>query len=243
MIPDAAYMRAIRRVERGPERRLIPRVQATLQSMGRALLANPTDSLSGHITKLATALERELGPMGQDVAVIEAGQVPVRKEATNLPQGWRRRFAAWVSQHALRAAQNIAATTIELFRDKLNELNAIGGISITELADEIVSFVGSRARSITIARTEVGAASSHSSEIAGQELSAESGVAYDKKWLAAADDRTRETHVAANGQIADQFGFFDIGGSKMAHPHDASQGAPLSEVINCRCVSRRIWKI
>lgn len=243
MISDSAYARKVRTVENASIRRTISRVEACLRAQARALLDNATDTLSGHVLKLATVLEREIAPLGQDIAVIEADQVPVRKESPNLPQGWRRRFGAWVSQHTLNAAQNIAATTISLFRDKLNELNAVGGVNIKDLADEIISFVGSRSRAITIARTEVATASSHSSEIAGQELSAESGVRYDKKWLAAADDRTRDTHVAANGQIADAFGFFEVGGYKMAHPHDASQGAPADEIINCRCLSRRIWKI
>lgn len=84
-------------------------------------------------------------------------------------------------------------------------------------------------RSRMIARTEaVGAANAGSHEGARQ-----SGVVGRKTWLAASDDRTRPTHVSADGQTVDLDKTFAIGASRMKHPGDP-QGGP-AETVNCRC--------
>ena len=57
-----------------------------------------------------------------------------------------------------------------------------------------------------------------------------------KIWDATADARTRETHLAADGQTVSVDESFTIGGSLMEHPGDW-QG-PASERINCRCFMR-----
>lgn len=55
-----------------------------------------------------------------------------------------------------------------------------------------------------------------------------------KEWQTNIDGRERPTHHKANGQrrLIDQP--FDVGGSRMMYPGDAS--APEKERINCRCV-------
>jgi hypothetical protein len=57
-----------------------------------------------------------------------------------------------------------------------------------------------------------------------------------KVWSATMDDRTRDTHVAMNGQTVGINGAFTTpNGFQMMHPHDNSLGAPASETIQCRC--------
>lgn len=57
-----------------------------------------------------------------------------------------------------------------------------------------------------------------------------------KVWNATMDDRTRDTHVAMNGQAVGINGYFTTpSGALMMHPHDNSMGAPASETIQCRC--------
>lgn len=55
-----------------------------------------------------------------------------------------------------------------------------------------------------------------------------------KVWTATLDDRTRDSHWAANGQNVALDGSFTVGGNLMAYPCDMR--APIGETINCRCV-------
>jgi hypothetical protein len=58
-----------------------------------------------------------------------------------------------------------------------------------------------------------------------------------RSWLTIGDGKVREAHAQANGQIRPTGEPFDVGGYKMQYPGDASLGAPLSLIINCRCCS------
>lgn len=57
-----------------------------------------------------------------------------------------------------------------------------------------------------------------------------------KTWRATGDGRTRDSHLAMNGQsVKLREAFTTPDGHKMMHPHDNSLGAPASETIQCRC--------
>lgn len=56
-----------------------------------------------------------------------------------------------------------------------------------------------------------------------------------KEWLATGDERTRDSHKGASGQVKPIDEPFDVGDSKMMHPGDMSLGAPVSEIADCRC--------
>lgn len=87
----------------------------------------------------------------------------------------------------------------------------------------------SNGRAKTIARTETGAAYGFSREEAMQAA----GIRY-KEWLATPDDKCRETHRAADGQVVEIDSAFDVGGSALMYPCDPD--GPPEEIINCRCV-------
>lgn len=54
-----------------------------------------------------------------------------------------------------------------------------------------------------------------------------------KIWQSIIDDRTRPTHLNANGQQRLLNEPFDVGAAQLQWPADA--GGPLEEIINCRC--------
>jgi len=56
-----------------------------------------------------------------------------------------------------------------------------------------------------------------------------------KEWLSTPDERTRPTHVAANGQVRGIDEPFEVGGFEMMQPGDMTLGAPIREAGNCRC--------
>lgn len=56
-----------------------------------------------------------------------------------------------------------------------------------------------------------------------------------KQWVARHDERTRDTHAAADGQRVPVGQPFSVGGASLDHPGD--RRGPAGEVINCRCVT------
>ena len=92
-------------------------------------------------------------------------------------------------------------------------------------------------RGDTIARTESLAALNEASDESLRQARDE-GLVTDaaRIWDATGDNRTRETHDAAEGQERGIDEPFSIGGTLMMHPGDPAGGA--ANVINCRCVVR-----
>lgn len=105
------------------------------------------------------------------------------------------------------------------------------GEGIDQIADRIESVYEDAmdgGRSETIARTEV----IRSYSAGTREAYAESGVVAGKMWVATDDDRVRDSHWAANGQIVALDEPFDLDGMETDGPGES--GDP-SEDINCRC--------
>jgi hypothetical protein len=69
---------------------------------------------------------------------------------------------------------------------------------------------------------------------AAMQSSATSDFMYEKKWIPATDDRTREDHLAMLDSDWIPFNdSFIVGGVNMQQPGDPN--APASQVCNCRC--------
>lgn len=63
-----------------------------------------------------------------------------------------------------------------------------------------------------------------------------------KRWKTRADERVRVSHRAMNGQtVAGSAAFVTPRGALMMNPGDTSLGAPLDEIVRCRC--RAIYSI
>jgi SPP1 gp7 family putative phage head morphogenesis protein len=86
----------------------------------------------------------------------------------------------------------------------------------------------SLSRAATIARTETLGAM-NAAAMAGYEEAGAEG----KEWLATPDERTRDPHAEANGQVVALADAFDVGGEELMFPGDPS-GSP-ENIINCRC--------
>lgn len=89
----------------------------------------------------------------------------------------------------------------------------------------------SASRAQTIARTETHAAANY----AVQESFLSTGIEARREWVSAEDERTREDHIEANGQIVGLNEPFKVGNSELMYPGDPSGDA--EQVINCRCVA------
>lgn len=66
---------------------------------------------------------------------------------------------------------------------------------------------------------------------------AEQMSAQRKTWEAIGDSKTRDSHMAADGQTVNVREPFRLEGGLLMWPGDGSLGADLSEIINCRCAA------
>lgn len=104
------------------------------------------------------------------------------------------------------------------------------GESIPKIAQRLQNVCGSnRAVAIRNARTMI-TASQNSGRIAGFRQAENDGVIMKKVWIATEDSRTRDGHIAINGEMQDNNKTFSNG---LMFPGDWS-GRP-EEVYNCRC--------
>lgn len=61
----------------------------------------------------------------------------------------------------------------------------------------------------------------------------DSDLVIGEEWIAIGDQRTRDDHDEADGQIVAVEDTFLVGGEELEHPGDPS--APLEQIVNCRC--------
>lgn len=120
-------------------------------------------------------------------------------------------------------------------RDSLRrtiETAAAEGWTVPETATAIQAGVNSMAgyTAEALARTDLIGLANGGSIVAAREVL---GPTTMKTWLATPDERTRETHVEADGQTVPLEQPFTVGGELLDYPGDPSGSD--EEVINCRC--------
>jgi HK97 family phage portal protein len=133
---------------------------------------------------------------------------------------------------------------MEVVRKELETGLITEGVGAPEIAKQIQKKIKSKyddfskARAMTIARTETGIASSVASRKSANFLSKETGIQLMKEWVAVKDDRTRDSHRHMDGEQVEMEELFLVPTEKgivaMEGPHDPN--GPPGEVINCRCV-------
>jgi len=155
----------------------------------------------------------------------------------------------WFAEYALTFTDPITATTEEqltaMFQEALAQGYSIPDMekALNTLFDQWINsgvtdpidryFAVNRLppwRLEMIARTET----IRASNAGAYHLYRNWGVVAQKEWLAAVDDRTRDTHLEANGQVVGLDEPFNVGGAPLMYPGDPN--GPLGEVVNCRCV-------
>ena len=134
----------------------------------------------------------------------------------------------WIKLRSLTLAKSINLTTMDSLRRLLAE-GFEAGESIQQLSKRIEGYFETNAkyRAEMVSRTEVIAASN-----AGAVDRYQKEGIQQKEWFAALDERTRDTHAEAHGQVVGINEDFKVGGDSMPAP---GQGSDPSENINCRC--------
>lgn len=137
-------------------------------------------------------------------------------------------------QRAAQRAVDVSNTT----RERINNA-VVRGLEANEAPAEIARRIRDEvsemnvARARTIARTET-AVAQQTGQYQEMEATSEAlGMPLLKTWVATEDERTRDSHSAADGQTVALEDPFEVGESELMHPSDPE--GPAEEVINCRC--------
>jgi len=140
----------------------------------------------------------------------------------------------FAARESAKKVVGIQAVTVEQIRETIRK-GIESGASIEKIAKSIAElydgFRGVRAE--TIARTETANAVNYGKHQNAIQTARRLNMKIRRTWITTLDERTRDTHVGANGQTIGMEALYLVGTSRMKHPGDPA--APASEVINCRC--------
>ena len=150
----------------------------------------------------------------------------------------RSEFSRRAEQYILHNAAGKVRRVAETTQRQIARIIAAGeeeGLAATAIAKSLRTkyprLLGAL-RSVVIARTEVHAAANAASHEAIEAYDLEKQV--KKQWVSAEDDRTRDTHLEADGQVVEYDELFIVGGAELEFPGDPA--GPPEEIINCRCI-------
>jgi len=142
----------------------------------------------------------------------------------------------WVQHYAAARVVQITESTRKILRRTIEQAidEPEGYRDTAKRIREVTEGEIGRNRAMRIARTEVHGAT----ERGNIEAVRATGFAYEKRWAAVHDKRTRHAHLEADGQQVPLNEKFRVGGYLMDFPGD--QSAPPSMTIACRCVTQNI---
>lgn len=146
------------------------------------------------------------------------------------PSGVEGQVRNFLENNLIERINNITEGTRDTLRKILADLMA-EGVGIPNMAREIVKRTGeiNKVRATRIARTEVIGASNYGSLLGVQQA----GIAVKKVWISTRDVRTRDAHLAADGQAVNLDQDFTVNGEQLSFPGDPK--GSTGNVINCRC--------
>jgi uncharacterized protein with gpF-like domain len=154
----------------------------------------------------------------------KSAEVPSPTMFENLLTAWLVEYSSTLIRNLERTTKNQIASAIATARE-----NGLGLVEAAEAIMQTASVINPVRASI-IARTETHYAANQSSQLTAKAANVE----MEKEWVAVTDNRTRSSHVAADGQTRRLTEPFNVGGYRLQTAGDQSAGAP-SETIMCRC--------
>lgn len=184
------------------------RIEATYQQMALAAITTFGTRILKQAKGAGVVLERkDFATTMTNLALRYIRQEAIRKRITDVTETTRRQVIG-----VIKRGYDEGMGTAEI------------GRAIRDVIDEV-----SRWRAETIARTETHGAANFGSDAAAQET----GLPLRREWLAAQDERTRDTHRTADGQVVGADQAFQVGDASLMYPGDPA--GPPEETINCRC--------
>ena len=116
------------------------------------------------------------------------------------------------------------------------------GKSVYKIADDLQRDLTNmnRASAIRTARTAITSAQNGGRQDS-MNAAAKMGIKLRKRWVSAKDNRVRDAHGEADGQIVNTDEPFIVGGEKMMFPGDGTSASGWN-IYNCRCGMRTVEK-
>lgn len=157
-------------------------------------------------------------------------------DTSDIDDIWRNAFGAFGSAMGAQRVTLVSGTALKtlieitqrLMRD--SEFMTLGAVERGRiLRNQFNKY--SQWQAERLVRTEATAAANFAQTQAAQTIFSPDQM--QKEWIASFDDRTRDTHSEADGQIVMANDTFIVGGQPMMFPGDPAGGA--AECINCRC--------
>jgi SPP1 gp7 family putative phage head morphogenesis protein len=208
------------------------------KEIGRTMLStNLSDPLAieqaerTHTEKLKKLLTKMWGDAGNAMVEQVFGTTQKALLSTFAPTvGVNAVMTDYARRYGLEKVTQISRTTINQLKNVI-QTGIEEGLSernLSKLIRERAPIIAS-SRAQTIARTETHAAAN----FAIQESAKSAEIEARREWVSAENERTRESHSQANGQIVGMNEPFNVDGEDLMYPGDPS-GSP-ENVINCRC--------
>ncbi|MFA5991815.1 MAG: phage portal protein [Candidatus Doudnabacteria bacterium] len=173
--------------------------------------------------KLSAVYMSLIEDFGTDVA----DDLGMRKKADEVFDPFTEAAIAWIKKNAAKTVTTIMETELEAVREII-QAGFGDGLSIQNISKQIRQYYDDNSawKAARVARTEVAKAAGYGQ----QEAARQSGVVQTHTWLAARDDRTRDSHAFMDGETVPLGKPYSNG---LMYPGDSSGSA--DEVINCRC--------
>lgn len=221
------------------ERQYEPQIQAELAREYRKLVRD-YEAGEGvkydpeHQRNIAEILERMAGASVRafGARVLEQGKshglVMERKDFASTLAKLAQRY---IAQEAFRRhITNITETTRAQIIAGIarGEAEGLGVAGVARFVRDLVPSL-SKQRANLISRTETHGAANYGANGAAKET----GLTIRKEWVSASDERTRDSHRRADGQVVGMDELFNVGSDSLRYPGDPSGRA--EEIINCRC--------
>jgi len=183
------------------------------------------DAGASHAIIQATGIVKATGA----ASVLLRGQVGVDPHLLRSLAAYRADLITGVTDAAKNQVTSIVRRSMLTGQNLLDVEKQIGSA-----VDAKGAFKSIGARAETIVRTEYRHVLGEAGQ-AGLREASEDVQGLKKEWLTAEDDRVRESHAEANGQVVGVDEPFIVGGEELMYPGDPA-GSP-ENVCNCRCVS------
>ncbi len=175
---------------------------------------------------------------------------PIPQEVEKLDNTINMAIGAYLLTRANAISPQITATAQQQLTKKTEDYivnKALDGIVVTN--SDVARDVGNdfkawgRSHAPTVATTEIQNVAEHTKGIEANTLNSalvtqQSTKTITKRYITAGDEKVRQSHADADFQVRNENEPFTLGsGFHLMFPSDQSLGAPLKEVINCRCSS------
>ena len=205
---------------------LLANLERMIQEYERQLMALSGESLRDGYTLGTQSVTEPLAAAGFQAAFFQPSQAQVNVLLDFSADLIKNITSGMLSK--INTQIRIAALGNRSTMDAMQEITRILGLK----AGKKMTATGIAYRAEMIFRTETMRAFNLATQ-SQQNASAQLFPGLQKQWVATGDGRTRDSHLAAHGQVVDVDKPFEVGGAELMHPHDPA--GPAKETINCRC--------